>query len=258
MRNITTFVVSAAAVASAFAGSTASTTALDVSAGYHSSYIFRGIDFASEENSFADFGIDVSGECDCGLGWYAGLWNGRTSNGSAYNEMDVYAGVTKDLGFASIDFGAVTYTYDQDSVDGATALAVTADDTLGARLQNDSEIYLGLSTSAFGVDFGSTTYFGTGGDWKNGVWQQFTAGYGVDLNDTTSLGLELGAGFAYGQAGYGADVDGLASLSATVSLDKALSDDMGLGVYVSNIQNNEAWAGGADYTVAGVALSFSL
>ena len=243
MRNITTFVVSAVAVASAFAGSTASTTALDVSAGYHSRYIFRGLDFTIGENQFADFGIDVSGECDCGLGWYAGLWNGRMSNNNGgsfeYNETDVYGGVTKDLGFGSIDLGAVTYTYD----DGT---------------ENDSEIYLGLSTSAFGLDFGSTTSVGTGGSWKNGVWQEFTAGYGIDLNDTTSLGLELGAGFAFGQAGYGADVDGLASYTATLSLDKALSDDLGAGVYVTNIQNNEAWAGGADYTVAGVALSFSL
>lgn len=239
MRNITTFAISAIALA----GVASAEIESSVSAGYHSRYLFRGIDFTGAENDMVDFGLEVGGACDCGADWYAGLWHGRTLNGngttgSLYNETDIYAGVSKDLGIGTVDVGFIVYTYDD-------------------RTENDSEAYLGLSTGYAGFEIGATTYVGTGGSWKNGVFQEFTAGFGQEVGGV-ALGIELSAGFAFGQAGYGADVDGLATYSATVSTDYSVSDDITLSPYISYVQNNEAWnRGTVDGFVGGVSVGFN-
>lgn len=244
MRHITTFAISAAALASvAVAEVEASATA-----GFHTLYIFRGIDFTdtgsnSAENSLFDFGFDVGGSCDCGLDWYAGIWQGRTSDDSPYNETDIYAGVTKDLGFGSVDLGVITYTYD----DGT---------------DNDAEIYVGLSTSVAGIDFGSTTSIGVAGAWEDGIWQQFTLGYGIDLNDKTSVGFELATGLAFGNAFYADDIDGFALFQATLSVEHALSDDVTLSPYVSYVTTDDDYTGttapGVDLTYEGLIVGASL
>lgn len=213
------------------------------SAGYHSRYLFRGIDFTKSdtggENAMADFGIDVSETTSYGFDWYIGAWYGATANNSPYNETDVYGGVTKDFGFGALDIGFITYTYD----DGT---------------ENDSEAYIGLSTKYGGLELASTTYVGTGGSWKNGVFQEFTASYGHKVNDYLALGLDLGLGFAYGQAGYGPDVDGLANYSSTLTADIALSENSTLSPYLSYIQNNEAWnLNTVEGFVAGITLAFN-
>ena len=235
MKNISLITIGALALT----GVAASAVETSASAGYHSRYLFRGIDFAAQENAMADFGLDVTDSCDCGFDWYIGTWYGATTNGSPYNETDVYGGITKDFGFGSLDLGFITYTYD----DGT---------------QNDSEAYIGLSTGFAGLELGSTTYIGTGGSWKNGVYQELTASYGQEVNDAFSLALDLGLGFAFGQAAYGPDVDGLANYSATLTGNLAISENATLSPYVSYIQNNEAWnRDTVDGFVGGVKLAFT-
>ncbi len=240
MRNITTFTISAIALA----GVATAEIESSVSAGYHSRYLFRGIDYTGAENDLVDFGYEVGGACDCGADWYAGLWHGRTLNGngttgSTFNQTDIYAGVSKDLGIGTVDVGYVVYTFDDNA------------------RENDSEAYVGLATGYGGFELGATTYVGTGGNWKNGVFQEFTAGFAQEVGGV-ALGIELAAGFAYGQAGYGPDVDGLATYSATVSTDYMVSDDITISPYVSYIQNNEAWnINTVDGFVAGVSLGFA-
>lgn len=243
MRNITKFVIGAAALTSIAAAEVSASA----TAGIHSRYFFRGIDFTLGENDFADFGFDVSGTAYSGFDWYAGIWNGRVANqADGYNETDVYFGASKEFALGTLDLGYITYTYD----DGT---------------QNDSEVYVGLSSSYAGIDFSSTTSIGTGGLWKNGVFQEFTSGYGIELHETTSVYFEVSAGFAFGEAGYSRDVDGLATYSASLSVDHALSDSLTVSPYISYVQTNEAYLGGGttaepltvDGFVLGASASFS-
>lgn len=241
MKNITLFAISAAALTTAAVAEVEAS----VSAGIHSRYNFRGIDFAAPGEALVDLGLEAGGSCDCGFDWYAGMWYGSTTNGAAYDETDVYFGISKDFGFGAVDAGFVTYTYD----DGT---------------ENDSEVYVGLSTSVAGIDFGSTTSIGTGGWWKNGVWQSFTAGYGYDLAEGLSVGIEAGLNLAFGQSVYAPDVDGVASYYATLSLEYAVSEDISFSPYVTFHENTEDFdaASALNNTtiegwVAGASLSFS-
>ena len=226
-----------------------------VTAGAHSRYIFRGLDFAidsnpegglSTGNQLIDFGIDVGGSSDFGVDWYAGLWYGSTTNDSDYNETDIYFGLTKDFGFGTADIGLVTYTYDDDKA-------------------NDSEIYLGLSTEFAGLSLGSTTSVGTGGLWENGVYQEFTLGYGFDVSSNASGALDLSAGLLFGNAGYASDVDGFGTLSATLSVEVAFSEDITLSPYVQYVFNTDDFEDAADDAgsvtrdgfLAGASVSFA-
>jgi|GEM_PF-6662933 len=236
-----------AIVAVALSGMAAAETSLSASAGFHSKYLFRGIDFAitpggEGENSLIDYGIEASGSADAGFDWYAGTWYGSTTNGSAYNETDIYAGIT----YGAFDFGAVTYTYD----DGT---------------ENDSEVYIGYGTTFAGIDFSSTTSIGTGGSWKNGVWQSFALSTGVEFADWVSGSFEAQTGLAFGQAGYSADVDGFANFTFTFALDFVVNDATTFSPYITYVGNSNTYAANSaangntvvDSVVVGGSLSTS-
>jgi len=224
MRNITSFAISAAALA----GIAAAEVETSAYVGVHSDYIYRGADFGGDQ-SLTDFGLDFAGSCDCGLDWYAGLWYAQ----DATNELDIFAGVTKDLGFGTIDLGYITYTYPSSG-------------------NSDSEIYVGLSTSYQGLDLGLTTSFGLDGEYGEDVtWIEGSIGYGVDLAGY-AVALEVATGYQTGDAG----IDGFAYGSITASTDVALNDSMTLSPYVSYIQTSDAYQGFHGF-VGGASLSFS-
>jgi len=107
------------------------------SAGYHSTYLFRGIDFgddlidASIETSFALGGQDFT----------LGIWGANVFDVQGGSEVDFYLSTSKDLGFATAELGYILY-YFPDATGG-----------------NTQEVYLGLSKEVAGVGLSATWYY---------------------------------------------------------------------------------------------------
>jgi len=241
MKKLTTFAISAAALT----GIAVADVDASFYTGVHSDYVFRGVDL-SEEEVFYDFGVDVSGSCDCGLDWYAGLWyaavDGSDNNPTSFgapDELDIFAGVSKDFGFGTVEIGYIAYTFSGDLATG-----------------NDAEAFIGFSTTLSGIDLGVTTYIGTEGIWNSGVWVDLYASY-----EFYGFGLDLNLGFAGGSAIGSDDVDGLATLSASLGYDIAISDDISLSPYLSLVINTDDYrdATGTDANdfFGGATLSFA-
>lgn len=108
--------------------------------GYHTKYIWRGVDLGDD---LADASFNFSGKCPLtGLDLSAGAWYGRILDrpvGNVQGELDLFAEVSKDLGFAKASVGYIFYHFFDD-----------ADDA--------QEVYFGLSKEIYGFDT-SLKYF---------------------------------------------------------------------------------------------------
>jgi hypothetical protein len=208
--------------------------------GYNSEYIFRGADFGDDAY---EYGLDFAGSCDCGLNWSAGIWSvspdGEDGN---VDELDIYAAISKDLGFGSVAVGFTAYTFDGGFAD-------------------DAEVFLGLAAEPIaGLDAGLTVYFGTDGSLQEQVLLEGTLGYTYTISD--KIGANIGVVYGYvadeGMGGYVSE-DGSAYYSATLSFDVALSDDLTFSPYVSYVdgvekrlifQEQDGFIGGAKVSFA--------
>ena len=203
--------------------------------GYNSEYIFRGVDLGDDAY---EYGLNFAGSCDCGLDWSAGIWSispdGEDGN---VDELDIYASVSKDLGFGSVAVGFTAYTYDGGGKD-------------------DAEVFLGLSAEPIaGLDAGLTVYFGTDGILQEQVLLEGTLGYTFTISD--KIGANIGVVYGYvADEGMGLYVseDGSAYYAATLSFDVALSDEITFSPYVSYVdgvgkrltsQEQDGFIGGA-------------
>ena len=223
------------------------------STGYHSDYVYRGVDNGANLEMF-DFGLDFTGDCGCGLTWNSGIWYGATDSTSTVDELDFYGSLSKSMELGPItgdvSIGYIRYTYLNDG---------------SARSRgDDGEVFLGLNTEAYGLSLGATAYFGEEGVLDNGTWVDLSAGYGFDITDALSAGIDLGLGFAFGNyntngnasRSFG-EIDSLALMSAKAGLDYALTEDMTLSAYVTNFQSMEAHKNGVDRTVWGLSAAYS-
>ncbi len=109
----------------------------EVSVGAHSDYIWRGLNLG---DALLDTKFEVSTSA-WGLDFNGGLWSGFVTEGrSGSDELNVYAGVSKDLGWAHFNTGYIYYEFH-------------------ANIPNGHEIYLGLSKDlCWGLN-ASYTYF---------------------------------------------------------------------------------------------------
>ncbi len=229
MRKITSFAIGAVALA----GVAAAEVEASAYAGLHSHYIYRGSDLGND-TSFADFGLDFAGSCDCGVDWYAGAWYAATDT---TDEFDIFFGASKDLGIGTVDLGYIHYAYP------------------GAEGSSDSEVYLGLSTGYAGFELGLTTSVGIGGASQNTTWIEGSAGYGLEVSGY-ALALEFVAGYQAGANG----IDKLGYYGANLSTDIAVSDDITLSPYISYIQSHDDLNdgdGGFNGFYGGASVSFA-
>ncbi len=124
------------------AGSTASAGSLGTLAvGYHNAYNFRGIDLGNDlVSTQIDFARSYAG-LDFSVGaWYGSVKDGPSGAGNSnFDELDLYAAVSKDLGFVTATVGYIHYNNFSN-----------ADDA--------QEVTFGLSRNFYGFDT-SLTYF---------------------------------------------------------------------------------------------------
>jgi hypothetical protein len=211
------------------------------SAGYHSTYVFRGADFGDD---MVDWSLEASktfGSFDL----TAGVWQANVISPGASGvnlETDFYISATKDLGFASLDFGYIFYYFD------------------GATGGNTQELYLGLSKDVAGVALSATYY------------------YDIDLYETSYL--ELGASKTLALGGLGdldfslavgvsLDETEFTHIQPTVSKSFDLNSEVSVTPYLSYsfaISDADYTIGGAnpfggnaidDEFIAGISLGFS-
>lgn len=198
---------SALAAGSAFAGSPVMTTSAptqtasacdsalegNVHIGYASEYIFRGTELGDDlfeaglDLSYKAFDLNFSG----GL-WYGSVSNSRLGNlGSTelpdhFDELDLYAEVSKDFGFATAYIGYISYQYPDMEVSTGGGTFKLIDDA--------QEVYFGLSRELFWGVNGSLTYY----------WDVETDNQGYtelafekSFEFTPCISLDLGTKFGY-------------------------------------------------------------
>jgi hypothetical protein len=243
--------IGALVVASAFAAGNASAEIeSEVHVGYTNEYLFRGIDLGS---NLVEAGADVSTEYN-GLGLSAGAWYGSydapvpaglpVAGSYSTSELDLYAEVSKDLGFLTASVGYIKYIND----DTTAGLIPTPTSIADAQ-----EVYFSVAKSLFGVDFSLAYFWDIETD--NDGYAALDASKSFELSSclTLNTGATLGCIAEEGQ---------LAHLTAKVALDYAYSETATISPFVAaswslNNNDNSAYADTANEFVAGTMLSVS-
>jgi hypothetical protein len=240
--------IGALVVASAFAAGNASAEIeSEIHAGYTNEYLFRGIDLGS---NLVEAGVDVSTEYN-GLGLSAGAWYGSFDAptgipqiGGAYStsELDLYAEVSKDLGFLTAAVGYIAYINDDTT---AKNLRLLVDDA--------QEVYFSVAKSLYGIDYSLTYFWDIETD--NDGYAELAGSKGFELSPclTLNTGAALGYLAEQGQVGH---------LTAKVSLDYAYSETATISPFVAHSwslgdDNDTAYANTGNEFVAGTMLSVS-
>ena len=205
------------------------TLGAEASLGYDSNYIFRGVDFG-DNLIWGDVNltVPVNDTVDLTVGaWYASLADGD------FDELDVYAGVTADLGAFELGFGATWYYFPS-----------TGGDTL--------EPGVSIGTSAGPVDFSLGYYYDIEAE---GSYIELAAESEIEISDTVSL--VPGASLSYADDYYG--VSGFNNVGLSLALPVALTDTATLTPYIAGsiaIDGLEA-LGEPDHFYGGISLSVS-
>jgi len=222
MQNYCKTIGALAAASALAAGNASAEVEYEIHAGLSSAYIFRGIDLGDE---LAETGIDVATEVG-GFGLSAGLWyatwEGPVAPGGGIpagldadlEEIDIYAEVSKDLGFATVAIGYIYYHFPQAN---GNKLVVPIDDA--------QELYFSISKDFFGVDFSLAHYHGLETD--NDGYTELGASKGFELSPC--LTLNTGAAL-----GYLLEEGDLTHLQAKVSLDWAFTETATLSPYIAH------------------------
>lgn len=231
MQNYCKTIGALAAASALVAGNASAEIEYEIHGGYHSQYIFRGIDLG---NDLIDAGVDLATEVN-GLGLSAGVWYGSTQEapgaGSiAYDEIDIYGEVSKDLGFLTASVGYIYYYFPQNT-------AFPTDDA--------QELYASVSREFFGFDVSATYYWDLETD--NDGYSELGISKGYELSPclTLSTGAALGYLFEEGD---------LSHVQAKVSLDWAFTETATLSPYIAHswsLSEGGRFAGVSSPTTAG-------
>lgn len=179
--------------------------ASDVTVGYDSQYIFRGI---NQGNDLVTAAVNTAWTCErTGLDMNAGAWYGTTGDtDGSVEELDLTLGASKDLGFARANVGYIFYHYLSDGPDA-------------------QEVYFGLSKDLACGTSASLTYFWDIESDNNGYTELALA----KSFDVASKQLDLGVA-----AGYLAEEGELSHVTAKLSHAVALSDTATLTPYIAH------------------------
>ena len=228
--------IGALVVASALAAGNASAEIeSDLHVGYTSEYIFRGVDLGAD---LIEAGLDIATEYN-GFGLSAGAWNGSFTddNKDGASELDLYAAVSKDLGFLTASVGYIKYI--NEDTDSFT--------------EDAQEVYFSVAKSLAGIDFSLAYYWDIETD--NDGYAELAGSKSFELSPclTLNTGAALGYLAEQGQVGH---------LTAKVALDYAYSETATISPFVAHSwslgdDNDTAYENTANELVAGTMLSVS-
>jgi len=159
----------------------------EMHAGYTNEYLFRGTSLGLD---LVEAGFDVSGEA-YGLGLSAGVWYGNYEADllnigtatSAVTEIDLYAEVSKDLGFMTAAVGYIYYYNDTDKIT----------EVFNGRFADAQEVYFSLGRD-LGFATASLTYF-----WDvvfdNDGYSEFALSRSFELTSCLALNASTNVGY---------------------------------------------------------------
>ncbi len=181
--------------------------------GAHSDYVFRGAHLGAE---LVDAGVDVSTSA-WGLDLAAGAWYGSYTNSAGINEdeINLFAELSKDLGFARLTTGYIWY-----NVDGGPDFT---DDV--------AEVYFGLSKDlAYGLSTSLTYFLDASGELSsdegdNDGYSQLS----VSKSDIILEGLTLN-----NDLGYLVERGRLSYNTTSLSYDVSITDHATLSPYLAH------------------------
>ena len=211
MKNYCKTIGALAAASALVAGNASAEVEYEIHTGYSNQYLFRGLDLGDD---LVEVGVDVATEWN-GLGLSAGAWYGSFSPNTDFyavgpdadgDELDVYAEVSKDLGFATAAVGYIYYMNQRNITDDA------------------QEVYFSLAKEFFGVDFSLTYFWDIETD--NDGYTELGASKGFELSPC--LTLNTGATLAYL-----CEESEFAHLTAKVSLDWAFTETATISPFVA-------------------------
>ncbi len=218
MQNYCKTIGALAAASALVAGNAQAEVEYELHTGYSSEYLFRGVDLGQD---LVEVGVDAAYQWN-GLSLSGGVWATAfnsaafsTGKEQIYSETDLYAEVSKDLGFLTASVGYIYYF-------NAGHLGV-----------DNQEVYFGLSRD-LGFATISLTYY-----WdiinNSGVISQGSSNEGYtelglsrkfELNQC--LTLNVGA-----NVGYLVEADVFTALTSKVSLDWGFADHAKLSPFVA-------------------------
>lgn len=201
----------------------------EIHVGYDNRYMFRGIELGDD---LVHAGLDV-GTSVAGLDLSAGAWYGSfNANGISggqtgdFDELDLYAEASKDLGFASVAVGYIFYHFPSGDVNNNPNF-----------FQDAQELYVSASREIFGVD-ASIAYF-----WDietdNDGYTQLSLSKGYEIMPYVTLATAA-------DFGYLAEEGDLVHITAKVGVDIEASENATISYYVAH-----TWATSEGGRVAG-------
>ena len=173
----------------------------EVSVGYDTDYMFRGVNLG-QDLLWSD--VNVSTSLSDGLDLGVGAWYANVADDAGNDELDIYAGLSTSMGDMSVDLGATYYYY--------------PDPTAG---EGTLEFGIGLGTSAGPIDLSLGLYYDID---LEAAYYEVGAATSFDLTDTMAVDV----GGAIGNA----DGDTLTALTFTIGVPITLSDSASLSPYV--------------------------
>ena len=244
MQNYCKTIGALAAASALVAGNASAEVEYSLSTGYSTMYLWRGQDLGDD---LIEVGANVKGEWN-GIGLSAGAWYASFDQGTGVpapfnsancNELDLYAEVSKDLGFLKASVGYIYYAYPQGNANNILIDQI-----------DSQEVYFGISRD-FGFVTASYTYFwGIQGADNNG-YSELALSRSFEINQCVTLNLSTNLGYLFEQGQCTAwttkaSIDWAfaehAKLSPFVAYAVALSEEYG-ATSVNNDTSNEIVAG---------------
>ncbi len=259
MRKYTKTVGALAAASALVAGYASAEIEGEVHVGYSSLYEFRFVDLGSD---LIEAGVDLSYKLNEGTGFSAGAWYGSVNDsqtfGNSFDELDLYAAVSQELGPVSLELGYIYYMFQ---------------DTPGTA--DTQEVYLSASMEVvWGITAGATYYYDF--DSNNGWYLQPEISKSFEFNDCLSLNLSAGVGVADGHGlqvsdslGSVGTSDGFQGWYVKAELPWEFRDGVTLAPYIKYVDADSdlvsdtpivggtGTLGGREHLIAGVKLALA-
>lgn len=163
-----------------------------VHVGYGSQYEFRFVDLGSD---LVEAGLNLSYDLNETFGLSAGAWYGSVNDSqtvdNSFNELDLFAAVSTDVGPVSLELGYITYFFQDADAD----------------LEDSQEVYLSAGMDlVWGVNASATYFYDF--DSYNGWYLQPELTKSFELTDCLGLNLSAGVGVSDGHGRQVADTLG--------------------------------------------------
>ena len=197
----------------------------ELSAGYDTHYIFRGVNLGEDA---VWTGLDLSVPIADGIGLGLGAWYiNPTSGGASDDELDLYASLGTTVGAFDVSVGYTAYLYPE----------VGNGDTHEANIALGTEI-AGIAVGGlYAYDFELETHY-----------FEASFGYGVTITDVISADAALSIGF---------NEDEYTHTTVSLGFPIALSGNATLTPYVAGVFSDEETSDTDDEIFGGASLSVS-